>query len=584
MTAQYETINLGISDLERISLPKFQRGFVWTNAKKNEFVETLHKGFPFGALLVYPESNAPDSRLLLLDGQQRLSTIKQYRDNPLLFWKPNNREEYLRQYSKMREILAGLNVDPDELLPEQRLDELVSKKIELADWSDEVAPYDKDARQLLRKCVNEMQEKIKEYVDLESLGILAIKFTGGKDQIAAVFANLNKGGMPLSKYEIFSAAWANEEIALLPAGESELQDEILENVKSYYSAMENDAQFELNNFSEDELTLNRSITLSEFGVALGMLVQSRLSALVGESSNAANEVGFGLLGIATGIDNRKLGTLNEYMGSIEKDLQCILEKTVNICTNLQDVFSKMLKRICARKNNEYATGLSTTFKTLSYFAALWNLDPSSAEYKNSLRNISAYYVFDSCAKVWSSHGDQRLLDYYPGKGKRDYLKPVDKDVFEEAFSRWLADTTPGINFSKEVQALVTIHANLSYLSGTIPYGESFELEHIIAKKRLNDAEESSNASSRRIMGGSLGNCMYLPKLINNKKKDKTLYEAGLPNGYSEFLEKSFYFSESEFAEIAVYLSEHEYDLVNQMIARRGKAVASDLVSCLLQMF
>ena len=61
MAAQYETIELGVNDLDRIELPKFQRGFVWGTKKKNDFVQTLHEGLPFGALLVYPKSQSADS-------------------------------------------------------------------------------------------------------------------------------------------------------------------------------------------------------------------------------------------------------------------------------------------------------------------------------------------------------------------------------------------------------------------------------------------------------------------------------------------------------------------------------------------
>ena len=67
--AQYEVISLNISDLDRIKLPQFQRKLVWNKQKKDQFIETLHEGLPFGAILVYPMSNEPDSTLLILDGQ-----------------------------------------------------------------------------------------------------------------------------------------------------------------------------------------------------------------------------------------------------------------------------------------------------------------------------------------------------------------------------------------------------------------------------------------------------------------------------------------------------------------------------------
>lgn len=53
---------------------------------------------------------------------------------------------------------------------------------------------------------------------------------------------------------------------------------ILDNVKRHYNDMIKNAEFELEGFSEDELTQNRIITLSELGIALGMFVQDNLKA------------------------------------------------------------------------------------------------------------------------------------------------------------------------------------------------------------------------------------------------------------------------------------------------------------------
>ena len=86
MVAHYEMMTLKVSDLDRVKIPTFQRGFVWTAKKKNEFIETLHEGLPFGTLLVYPESQDTESKLILIDGQQRLSTIRSYQNDPLLYW------------------------------------------------------------------------------------------------------------------------------------------------------------------------------------------------------------------------------------------------------------------------------------------------------------------------------------------------------------------------------------------------------------------------------------------------------------------------------------------------------------------
>ena len=62
-----------------------------------------------------------------------------------------------------------------------------------------------------------------------------IVYLGGSAHIADVFANLNKGGVPLTKYEVFGAAWVNAAIRLRGAEESPLQDQLLQYVKKLLS-------------------------------------------------------------------------------------------------------------------------------------------------------------------------------------------------------------------------------------------------------------------------------------------------------------------------------------------------------------
>ena len=576
--ALYSSLDLTIGDLERTKLPSFQRKLVWTQKKKEAFIDTLRQGLPFGSVLVYPEDQSNDSMLLVLDGQQRLSTILEYRKCPLRFWKPLNLDEY-------QNALADINA----LLPEEKqLNEKTFDAFypwvesegddsnEYADWFDEIESV--TVRKAVRAQLRELRNSIRSFVDLDNLKIPAIKFVGSRELIATVFSNLNQGGTPLSKYEIYNAAWVHTSIKLLPSGESPLQDAILDNVKRHYNDMVNRAEFELDGFSEDELTQSREITLSELGIALGMYVQKELKALVPQGENTVAEIGFGLLGIAVGVDNRSLSKLNTYTETIDGQIQLILEKTERICVNLQDIFGKLLKRYKGKKNDEYMLGLSTTFKTLSYFAALWNLEPSSDDYRNSLENIKAYYLLDALNKSWSSHGDQRLLDYYPESKKRNYLEPVDKSRLVDAFDHWLLDATPGIQFNKEVKAITTIHANLTYLSSVIPNGDDYELEHIVPKKVINQCDD---ASSRSFFGSVVGNCMYLPRIDNNKKKDKTLYDVKDPSRYSTLIEASLYPQEHELRKAIDALKKKDFETANQVVLNRSHDVAEAIAEGLL---
>lgn len=568
-SVQYEIVNIPASDLMRIKLPRFQRKLVWPKSKKDQFINTLHEGLPFGSVLVYPESQEPDADLLIIDGQQRLSTIIEFNSDRLAFWKPLNQDTYLSALASINEALPG-----ELQLSESQFDNLLRRnKLDLDDWLDDID--DKSSRKTVRAQFGTIEKALAEYVDLSSLLIPAIKFIGDKSLIAEVFSRLNQGGIKLSKYQVFSAAWIHTQIKL---STSALQSAILDNVKKHYTSMGEGAAFELDGFSEDLLSATRIITLSDLATALGMFLQEHLKALAPQTDNKISELGYGLLGVAVDLDNRKLGHLVDYSDYIQANLQHILEKTDRICSNLQDVFSKMLKVVKANKNDEYARALSTNFKTLSYFAALWYLDPESEDYRSTLKNIKAHYLLDALTGVWSSAGDQRLLEYQPSSKKRDYLTPVSASDLEAAFDQWLASNVAGIRFSSETKAIITIHANLTYLATTVPNGESFELEHIIAKKFI---EAASDTTTKGLFGNSIGNCMFLPKGINNRKKAKTLYEVNTDGRYNKLIQESFYFSEQDLRAALDALSSGDRELVNEIIRARSNLIVSSTVKVLL---
>ena len=125
---------------------------------------------------------------------------------------------------------------------------------------------------------------------------------------------------------------------------------------------------------------------------------------------------------------------------------------------------------------------------------------------------------------------------------------------------------------------MTIHANLTYLSKDVSFGESLELEHIIAKKRIQAAEDGNK---KHLLGGNLGNCMYLPRSTNNSKKDKTLYDVNEDHRFDALIKSSAYFSETEMEEIARALDDHEYETVNSFILQRAKAVGYTISDLLL---
>jgi hypothetical protein len=63
---------------DRISSAGFQRGFVWSKAQMDRFIESLLLGYPIPGIFLVRQST--DNRLLVLDGQQRLVTLRRFYD------------------------------------------------------------------------------------------------------------------------------------------------------------------------------------------------------------------------------------------------------------------------------------------------------------------------------------------------------------------------------------------------------------------------------------------------------------------------------------------------------------------------
>lgn len=66
---------------ELILQPEFQRGFVWTSSHMENFIKTILDGYPFPEIYISQKGidlNTLSTQNVVVDGQQRLTTIKRY--------------------------------------------------------------------------------------------------------------------------------------------------------------------------------------------------------------------------------------------------------------------------------------------------------------------------------------------------------------------------------------------------------------------------------------------------------------------------------------------------------------------------
>ena len=76
---------------ESIYVPPFQRGFVWDNQDASKFIESLLLGLPVPGIFLSKEPAT--GRLLVVDGQQRLLSLKYFYDG---IWEPTKKEFALK--------------------------------------------------------------------------------------------------------------------------------------------------------------------------------------------------------------------------------------------------------------------------------------------------------------------------------------------------------------------------------------------------------------------------------------------------------------------------------------------------------
>ncbi|MCY4539294.1 MAG: DUF262 domain-containing protein [Chloroflexi bacterium] len=77
---------ISLIDLRTLTLPRFQRGYVWKRPDVIKLMRSLYKGYPVGSLLIWEtqasqvdvrgdKEIAPGTHKLLLDGQQRVTSL-----------------------------------------------------------------------------------------------------------------------------------------------------------------------------------------------------------------------------------------------------------------------------------------------------------------------------------------------------------------------------------------------------------------------------------------------------------------------------------------------------------------------------
>ena len=241
----------------KIQLPDFQRGWVWDDNRIKGILASVAKSFPIGAVMLLetgnesvrfktkvvegaPLANGNKPELLILDGQQRLTSLYQaiisnkvvktrnakgyeinrwyYIDMQKALDPASDLEEAIFSINENKIITANIGRDVVlDLTTREKEFENLMYPVSLVDEYDTWFPsffeyweYDKEKI----KFWNEFHKKIILGFNNYALPVIEMTKDNPKEAVCQVFEKVNTGGVSLSVFELLTATFASEEFDL----------------------------------------------------------------------------------------------------------------------------------------------------------------------------------------------------------------------------------------------------------------------------------------------------------------------------------------------------------------------------------
>jgi hypothetical protein len=232
----------------KIQLPDFQRGWIWDDEHIRSLMISIARSFPVGAVMLLETGGAarfqvrpienvpyvgtpPEPELLILDGQQRLTTLTQVLSvkGPVKTTDEKGKPIERFYYFHIPTALAG----------PQRLDEaLVTVDVDRKQRTNfgrdvklDLSSRDLECRQLYFPCSDILvsddwetslfslapqafgqymtfRKEVLEPIRVYQLPIIELKRDTTKEAVCLVFEKVNTGGVPLSVFELVTASYA----------------------------------------------------------------------------------------------------------------------------------------------------------------------------------------------------------------------------------------------------------------------------------------------------------------------------------------------------------------------------------------
>ena len=616
MVQNYIVDKLTLSDLKengKLIIPQFQRGVVWTKAHRKEFIETVKSGDPFGVVLVYQAIEEENKPYILIDGLQRLSTLKAYMDNPLEFIDENDKfmdEKKINDLFESKYNTLGLQLPNQTKLAKERksflkkMISLTKQRANIPNWT-EIWPdianqigIDKDKFEVASK-FGAFYDSFKENLELPNIIIHAIVYTGSKDRLPNVFETLNTTSVSLTKYEVYSSQWPTVKVIINDA-------ELIKKVWSKYENLKKSSSFEV--AIDEDIIRNEGMTLFEFCFGFSEIVcdeNKEYSFLFSKNKKNTDPTGFELLSLACGLQVNKSDVLwkQEYLGSLSGkqlvELKDALLESIKIVSGALKKWCIDLKGTPIKITSAYQVYYMIT----TVFNHMYSFSPKEAKLEKVddltwingfKKNAHKWFLLHQLSGFWNQNRQvSDLKNLIETKdGDVDYSKGLSKESWEEVIKAYFASTRES-SYSRTIQNETKLFMNYLYRllidedANRAKYFEKqkedeneieYDIEHIVPFVKFGSFDEEIPASVP-------GNLCYLPVKDNRSKRDNTIYEYAKDRPSltynNDFLEMINYPSREDLSFINCPYSQF-ITSYNKMISEREQKMIEQFLSLIIK--
>lgn len=550
MDVKYTYDKLFLKDVisgKKICVPQYQRNVVWNNTKRKEFVETLREGNPFGSILVHQNGQ----ELVLVDGLQRISTIKDYCKNPYKYFSYKDlNEEFILEAIKNSYEVKGFFYDPNSLAVIKACETI--RKSMFIKMSENMAEDDikldiiKDndliADKTTFKAFSRAISDFKDSSDISNLIIPTIIYTGESEKLPTIFYNLNTGGVNLSKYETFSSLWPSRKFLIK-------DEELIDKIYNKYKQLMEKSDLVVDVTRED--IVENGISLFEYCYSISEILRDekkKFVIILGSNKKSTDPMGFEILSLICGFNVNKAENLPEKLISAPEEF---LVKIKDVIIETFEVLTGALEKAVIGINGGYNT-LDSMYMiyhmAMAYIINNYSIDFNNFKIEKIINRdwntkfkkyLYLYYFRDYITDYWKKN--RQVTDLTREINNRDslnrYINNISINEWEQVMAEFrenqLNEETSQISLKSKLFIDYLTKMKLKEVPSYIVYTQTkfddkkikIDFEHICPQKRIEEQiKAKSKGEIKNFPISSVGNLCYLASRDNRAKKEKTLYE------------------------------------------------------------